>query len=112
MEAWASMHGTKGREESVPRGQQGVLPIRVLNGFSSPLLDQTDREILSLIRSRPMTILNVAEKMDTPFVECLARTRKLWRLKLLERIEAEPGEIGLHRYSSVVKEDWSDQTSG
>lgn len=88
------MRKSGGREAS--RSQQGVLPAGI--AISSSTLDETDVEILSLMRNRPMTILNVAERMDMPFVECLLRARKLWRLELLERVDAEPEEIGLHRY--------------
>jgi DNA-binding Lrp family transcriptional regulator len=52
-----------------------------------------------------MMILILAEKMDIPFVECLARMRKLWRLNFLERIDAEPREIGLFCYSAAVKKE-------
>ena len=97
------VHDTEGREVSGSGGQKGVPSVGFSHHFSSPSIDETDRRILSLTESNPMTILTVAEKMDIPFVECLRRTRKLWRMELLERTDAEPEEVGLYRYSAVER---------
>lgn len=95
---------TKGREATRPRGFEHIPSARVFHGFSSPKLDQRDREILSTVRGNPMTILRVSEKMHIPFVECLKRARKLLTLNLLERVDAEPEEVGLYRYAARERE--------
>lgn len=69
--------------------------------YSSSHLDEMDVEILSLIKDRPMTILHLSERMDIPFLEGLARMRKLWKMGFLERAHAEDEEIGLYRYSVI-----------
>jgi DNA-binding Lrp family transcriptional regulator len=93
-----------GREASHSQHREYPLPEAFGRCSSSPP-DRMDSEILSLIGDRPMTALKVAEKMDMSFIECLARIRKLWVLNLLERIDAEPEENGLYRYSAAVKKE-------
>jgi DNA-binding Lrp family transcriptional regulator len=93
-----------GGRDSRSQHREPPLP-EAFGRYSSSPLDETDIEILSLVKDRPMTILNVAENMDISFIEGLTRTRKLWKLNLLERIDAELGEIGLYRYSAPVKEE-------
>lgn len=103
-ESWRRMRKTGGRETSHSQ-HRGSLSPEAFGRFSSSSPDKTDSEILSLTGDRPMTILKVAEKIDISFVECLARMRKLWRLNLLERIDVEPEEVGLYRYTATVKEE-------
>lgn len=68
---------------------------------SSLVLDDKDSKILSLTRDRPTTMLNMSEKMDVSFVECLHRVQRLRRMGLLKRIEGEHHTAGLHLYAAT-----------
>lgn len=66
---------------------------------SSSVLDDRDSKILSLTRNRPTTMLNMSERMDISFVECLHRVQRLQRMGLLKRIEGEHRTAGLRLYA-------------
>ena len=68
---------------------------------SSSVIDDRDSKILSLTRDRPTTMLNMSERMDISFVECLHRVQRLQRMGLLKRIEGEHHTAGLHLYAAT-----------
>lgn len=98
------MHKPGGRDSSCLK-DQGVQYPEVSRSISSSPLEEGDTDISSLIEDNPMTILCISEKLDIPFIDCLLRTRRLWRMGLLERIDAEPDSVGLYRYSVPAKHE-------
>lgn len=99
------MYRTKGRDESVPRGQQGVQPTRVFDSFSSPKLDDGDLEILSLVRDRPSTLLSISNRTNIPFVECVLRARTLQQRGLLRKLSDACDANGLYLYGVEERSD-------
>ncbi len=89
----ASFEGYRDAPSSTPKSDSPA--------SSSSVLDDRDSKILSLTRDRPTTMLNMSEKMDISFVECLHRVQRLQRMGLLKRIEGERHTAGLHLYAAT-----------
>jgi hypothetical protein len=96
----------KHREMQMTGGREGgSSPLRqdgqsqgVLRGISSSKIDRKDVEMLSIATDRPRTLLNICEKMDISFVECLRRASRLQRMGLLEKVGSvsEPAVLYLY----------------
>jgi hypothetical protein len=97
VETLTSKHNTPGREVSSSGGDQGVRS-RGHGDFSSPKLDDRDKEILSLVRDRPSTLLSISDKTNIPFVECLFRARNLQHRGLLRKLSDTCNANGLYLY--------------
>jgi hypothetical protein len=97
VETSISAHNTPGREASSSDGGRGVRS-RGLEDFSSPKLDDRDKEILSVVKDRPSTLLKISERTNIPFVETLFRARSLRRRGLLRKLGGECDSNGLYLY--------------
>jgi hypothetical protein len=100
--AWTSMDTTKGREVSRSGGGDRVQPADP-GGFSSPKLDAKDKEILSLVKDRPSTLLAISDKTNIPFVECMFRARQLRQRGLLKKLSETCDANGLYLYVAGEK---------
>jgi len=101
------MKGSGGGKEDRQRVVQGP-PSSTNESSFSPLsssrLDNRDWEILSLARDRPTTLVNISERMDISFVECLERAKRLLRMDLLRKLDGSPRPDGLFLYLAVQRE--------
>ncbi len=100
------MKGSGGGKEDRQRVVQGP-PSSTNESSFSPLsssrLDNGDREILSLARDCPVTMLSISEKTEMSFVECLHRAKSLQRMGLLRKLDGPPRSDGLFLYLAVQR---------
>ena len=107
---WAcrEMQGYKqksgGRDKDSSPVHQDVIPTLDQRESSSSGLDKRDKEIISFAGYRPATLLNISEKTDIPFVECLHRTKRLQKMGYLKRVEGAPDSAGLYLYLATRKQ--------
>lgn len=87
-----------GREGGHSYASQDNSPSVAERGFSSSRLDYKDLEILSLTKSRPITLLSVAQKADMSFIECLKRAERLQRMGLIKKLDDSLCPDGLYSY--------------
>jgi len=101
------MKESGGGEENSQKAVQGP-PSSAVESILSPLsstrLDKRDSEILSLARDRPTTLVNISERMDISFVECLERAQRLQRMGLLRKLDDPLRSDGLFLYLAVQRE--------
>lgn len=102
------MRKSGGREETSSEGyQDGPSSTPKLNSPIAPssVLDDKDSKILFLARDRPTTLLNISERTDLSFVECLHRARRLKEMGLLKRAGDTRDDDGLFLYIAGRKTD-------